>query len=233
MQPYQQAGDKLRKQSELPVDILKGAASLAGSGAIANKILPLLNQHVPVNLMQKGLSKINPKLGSFMEQAQDMGFGVDEIREFLQKKVQPPEPPKREEEKEHPNITQAKNLETQYPHVIKALMGIIQQGQTPQAAAAILKTHSQFGKDVKKIEKETGKNFVDLILELLGPQNPLQQQGQQQPDAQMVAPEQMQQTGSQPQQPYQQQPQGGVDPQLMQLLQNIQSGIKNLRGKGG
>jgi DNA-binding transcriptional MerR regulator len=222
LQPYQEESNRLRKAEALPADIAKGAIGLAGSSALANKILPLLNQHIPVNIMQKGLSKLSPKLGAFMEQAQDMGFDIDQVRDFLKDKVggskkdqqgsqNPPKPPGKQS-------NPLQDFETNYPELARGLMNTIQQGQPPQAAAAVIKNSSALKKQVAQLEKETGKNFVDYVLELFGPQQ--QAQGQQQPQQQPT-----------PQQPQGQQ--GGTDPELMKLLQNLQSGIQNMRKKGG
>lgn len=214
LEPYQQAGQEIQRQNLRPIKAISGAASLAGTlgsgGVIAKRILPLLSQFVPANLMRKGLEKIDPKLGRVIENALNNGYDIEEVRDFLSSKFSPTENPNEakqetQKEEEHPNITLTKDLQTRYPHIVNALMKIIQQGQPPQAAAGIIKTHSQFSKDVKKIEKETGKNFVDLILELLGPQNQQekirqQNQGQQmnpqnpqmQPQKMGQAPQQMQ-----------------------------------------
>lgn len=111
-------------------------------------------------------------------------------------------------------------------------MATIQNGQTPQAAAGILKTSTSLGKMVKKLEKETGKNFVDYVLELFGPQGGgMQQQGQPQ---QQMQPQQQPQGSAEANafaNPalHTQQPQGDLDPELMQIMQNIQKTMGNIR----
>lgn len=196
LQPYQQASQKIRKQAELPYEIVKGAAGLVGTGKIASKILPFLNQFIPNDLRQKALTKIDPRLGSFYQQAEDYGFDQNQILDFMKNKFT--EEKKTSEPSEHPLIAQAKDFETNYPDIIKALMGYINQGQTPQAAAAIIKQSSPFNQKIKKIEKDTGKNFVDFILELMGGDQQGQAQLQPQQQAQsMQARQEIQPTAQQ------------------------------------
>lgn len=211
IQPYQEQSNRLRKSEALPADIAKGAIGLATSGALANKILPLLSSHIPTNIMQKGLSKINPKLGAFIEQADEMGFGIDEVRDFLKNKVLPPEPPKKEQQQTQ-QTNPLQDFETNYPELARGLMATIQQGQPPQAAAAVIKNSSALRKQVDQLEKDTGKNFVDYILELFGPQQTSQGQVQQ-PSQQ---PQQIQQAQGQ-----QGQQGSGMDQQLMAALDKI------------
>lgn len=175
IQPYQEESNRLKKAEALPGNIIKGAIGLSGSGALANKILPLINQFIPENIMQKGLAKINPKIGSFVDQALNMGFGADEVREFLKEKLVTGAE-KKEEKK--PPVHPLQEFETNYPEIAQALANTMKQGQSPEVAAGILKTSSVFGKLIKKLEKDIGKNFVDYILELFGPRTGSMQQPQ-------------------------------------------------------
>jgi hypothetical protein len=204
IQPYQEESNRLKKAEAMPANVIKGAIGLAGSGALANKILPFLNQHIPENLMQKGLSKINPKLGSFVSQALDMGFGADEIRGFLSNKLGQGD--KNKEEKKS-FINPIQDFESTYPKIAQALANTMKNGQTPEAAAAILKNSSSFSGDIRKLEKEIGKNFIDYVTEIFGS---MQQQ---------AAPQQMQQ--EQPQAEQTQQANGGIDQQIMAALDRI------------
>lgn len=220
--PYQAATEEVRKQSQTPTNLLKTAGaigtSLVGGSAIASRILPLINKFVPADLMRKGLSKVDPRVGGFVETAINNGFSLDDVRNFMTEKFS-------QGSKEQKQANPLQDFETSYPDIAQALSGYINQGQSPDAAAGILKTSTAFGKKIGKLEKETGKNFVDYVLELFG--------NGQQSQMQQPSPQQMQPQNQQMQQA-QQAPQGqGLDPQLMQLMNGIRSSIQNLRGGNG
>lgn len=217
---------------------IKGAVGIAGTAlgfAGANRILPFMDKLIPTSLAIQGLKKVDKRLGQFIDTTLENGFSADTVLDFLRDKfiTQPEQEAtqERKKEKEHPNITQAKDLETQYPEIINALMGHIQNGQPPQAAAALLKHDQKFVKDIKKIEKDTGKNFVDLILELMGPQQQQQPNAQMmQPQAGQMAPNEMMQMGMQPQEVAQ--PQSQIDPKLLEIISNVKGGLNRMLGRG-
>lgn len=187
MQPYQEASQEINRQAQTPIKALKTAGAIIGGTTIAGRVLPFLSQHIPGELMRKGLSKIEPRLGKFIEGSLSNGYSLNEIRNFMSEKFTPKQ---EEETQENPVVKQAKDFETNYPDIVKALMTHINNGQSPQDAASILKSTKTFGKKIKKIEKDTGKNFVDFILEMMG--------GNQ--SSQMQQPQQQAQKGTIPQQ---------------------------------
>lgn len=221
LQPYQAAGQQIQKQAQKPTNLAKTAltvgATLTGSG-IAKRILPLLSKYVSGNIMRKGLEKIDPRLGKFVDNSLNNGYNIDEVRDHLSSKFSQgsAESPQETQGEKSPQVSQHNPLqefETNYPDISGALVRTMQNGQSPQAAAGILKTSSAFSKQIKQLEKQVGKNFVDYIVELFGTQGQ-QVQGQKQMDQQMQ------------QQPGEQQPQvqgqgGGIDQQLMAALDKI------------
>ncbi len=92
MQPYQKANEKIREQGEAPLKLLKGAGKIAqfgigGAGAVAlGRVLPFLSKYIPQSLAIKGLSKVNPGYGTFINKALDAGKSFDEIKEFIRNK---------------------------------------------------------------------------------------------------------------------------------------------------
>lgn len=214
MQPHQKAAESLRSGEEYPLHLFKqagltaigGGAAAVGSKAV-NKLIPaigsLINSYIPENLSIKGLSKIDPRFGKFIEGAMKEGYSYDDIRSFLGDKIE------KTQEIEKIQSDPLKFFETNYPNIAGALARTMQNGQSPEAAAAILKSSTPFSKDIKKIEKESGKNFVDYVLELFG------NRGQETQQQQMQQPEENQQVQEQPQQS------GGVDAQLMAALDKI------------
>lgn len=152
-------------------------AGLALAGGAA-RILPFLSEHIPLDLAIKGISKINPKIGNLLNEGTKMGLNVSEGLDYLKSQFSQAEEPAK---KRNP----LQDFETNYPELAQGLMNTIQNGQTPQAAAAILKQSTSLGKQVKKLEKEVGKNFIDYVLELFGPQGEgMQPQQQPQPISQ-------------------------------------------------
>jgi hypothetical protein len=190
-----------------------GTAAI-GIGA-ASKIFPFLNDFIPVDLAVKGISKISPELGKFLKKGQSMGLDLKQGLDFLKNKLSP----------QQTQSNPIQEFETNYPDLAQALSGYINQGQTPQAAAAILKTSSAFGKKIKDLEKNIGKNFVDYVLELFG--SPQQSQIKSTQTQVSTPSQQQQQSVPNPQQQSQSK---GIDPQLLQLMNGIRSAIQNIRG---
>lgn len=54
-----------------------------------SKILPFLNQLIPAGLATKGLSKINPRIGSYIADATAAGYSVNQILDFLRSQTSP------------------------------------------------------------------------------------------------------------------------------------------------
>lgn len=220
--PYQAAAEETRRQAGAPIKTAAtiGASVIGGSAAL-KKVIPFLNKLIPGELMRKGLSKVNPEIGKFIDTSLNNGYSLDDVRSFMADKFS--------QEKKESNPIQ--DFETNYPDVVQALTGHINNGRSPQEAAAILKQSTPFGQKIKKIEKETGKNFVDFILEMMGGNQSSQMQQPQQIQSQ--SPQATPATPMQQAQPSQQQGSGGLDPQLMQLMNGIRSSIQNLRGNQG
>jgi len=217
MQPYQEASEEINRQAGSPIRALKTAGSLIGGTAIAGKIIPFLSRHIPGELMRKGLSKIEPRLGKFVEGALNNGYSIDDVRNFIGEKFSP------KEEQTKKSQSPLQDFEKNYPDLAQAYQNQINKGIDPQAAAAILKNSNQLSKRVNELEKAIGKNFVDYILEIYGNSQSQGQQQQAQPQSQSP----MQQV----QNPQQAQNQG-VNPQLMQIMNGIRSAMQNLSGGG-
>jgi hypothetical protein len=212
--PYQAADEETRRQAGAPI---KTAATLATSaiagGAALKKVLPFLNNLIPGELMRKGLSKVNPDIGKFVDTALNNGYGLDEIRNFMSEKFNKRNSEDKEKKSSQSSNNPIQDFETNYPDISKALSGYINQGQTPEAAAGILKNSTPFVKKVNQLEKDVGKNFIDYVLELFGSNGP---QSQSQPNQEMFQSPQIQKQQSQ-----QASPQGNNDNALLAALDKI------------
>lgn len=191
MQPYQEAADQRKRQSELPMKIAKGAASVGVSAlgakaaaGIGSKILPFLSKYIPQELAIKGMSKIDPRMGKFIQKSMSEGYDYDEVKEFIGEKFEQPqsEPAKQE-----------KNIIEQYsPDLHQFLLGEMQSGRSPLEAGALASLDRK-GKNFKKIiEKMVADHktpWTAILQTVYG-----DAQGQQ-PSQQKQQPQSQQQTG--------------------------------------
>lgn len=114
-------------------------------------------------------------------------------------------------------------FEMNYPVLAQGLFDTIQQGVGPEEAANILKKSTALGKQVKQVEKDTGRKFVEYVTELF---RGMQQPGQ---GMQQQSPQQMQPNSARGQQAARQSPQAqnnqaqgnGLDQQIMAALDKI------------
>lgn len=92
-QPYQEAGEEMKKQSQLPLKLLKQGTSIAagivGGGSLLARVFPLLNKFVPMEITKKGLDKIDSRYGKFFKSAEKLGHTEEEAKEFLAEKIKP------------------------------------------------------------------------------------------------------------------------------------------------
>lgn len=216
MQPYQEASKEIQRQGEAPLKALKGAASaglsLAGGGAILNKITPFLNKFIPSDIAIKGLSKINPSLGKFLKGSLGQGHDLDEVMGFIKDKVGI-------KDQENTEKKQKNLIEEHAPEVHEILKDRIGQGLKPMAVAYQIAKEGKFSKQIADLQKKTGKGFGELVTAIFGGEEPQQKQADQQQSAQ---PQQMQQTQQQPQQAQTQQQVGQNTQALMQAIQAAQ-----------
>jgi hypothetical protein len=204
MNPSELAAGREAEQSYLGKNIATKAVGLGLSAAGAytglKRILPLLNKSVPSALAAKGLSKIDPRLGEFFKLLFANGYNIDQGMDYLRENVAGEKPkeeggaPPQEAVNNMVQSVQGQNQTVQggqdpyqiidqySPTVSDFLRQKITGGQPPQSAAAIAKQPSSSGidREVKSIEKTTGKNFVDWISELFGQQGGGQPQAPQQ-----------------------------------------------------
>lgn len=220
MQPYQEADQTTRHSGENTLNTLKygagaaiGASGYNGAKSLINKIIPLLNSVVPESFAKKALSKINPRLGAFIEKVESEGFGFDEIKEFIQGKVD------KTEENNTSNVKENRNIIEQYsPELNRFVSEKIKSGEDPvrTAAMALFEKGNPYEKTIRKIEKDHKTNWSALVQSIYGGGNP--------------KPDQMNQQ-QQPPQPQQGPTQQGLDPMVAQILQQGQLILKARKGQ--
>jgi hypothetical protein len=215
MEPYQAAGEEIIRQGEAPGKFVKKAlstaTSLATGGIAATKVLPFLSKYIPENLAMKGLSKLDPRFGKFIQGAQERGFSFDDIKDFMGEKIQ-----SGEGEKEKENI-----LSKYDPMLDKVLRYYIdQKGLTPSQAA----THAEvrepkLKKIIEQVKKDfKNKNFAEIV------ENAYvnyKKKGQESVSDQIVEPQQQSQQAGQ---------NGGLAPDIMAAMNDISQRLNKLKG---
>lgn len=209
MQPYQKASEALRKNGEYPINLAKNLGLTAAGGAVGkfgayaagallSKIKPLLNEYVPDNIMEKGLEKVDPRFGKFINGAKEAGFDANEIRSFIDKKTQPP--------KEDRNI-----IEMESPELHQTVLDLIRNGKKPFDAAIEAAKNKKFQKNIMKLEKEHKTGWGKLVQTIFGSDVGMPKSGLSRQDLVAQGQQQMQQ----PQQP------GQGQQALMAVMQKI------------
>lgn len=225
--------DEMAAESEIERDqrvrskIGKGVATVAplalGASGAFSKIMPLLNEMVPVDLAMKGINKLMPKVGKFLKKGQEMGLDVREGMDFVKEQI----------EKTAPKKEPAKSLFTQ-------MLG----GADPSSLPAQVQEQVQFigtiadkfeseGKTMESPEvKKLSKKLKDIVKGKPGVavEEIARFQSAQQPQGQMGQPMQGMQPQQQasmqaPMQGQMGQPGGGGPGQqaLMEILKKIQA----------
>lgn len=197
-----------------------GAAATAGSAAFAPllaRAAPLLSEYIPQDLAIKGLSKISPKLGKFVDDALNSGFDFDEAKDFLGKQIKESQEPAKQDK----NI-----IERVSPELHAFMSDQIKQGRNGYQAGAIAQKDKRFSSVIDKLQKEHKVSWADIIEQVYGQGAAPKKQGMMQQESdrfnQQYGEEQQQQPqGQQPgQQQQQQQGQPGPGMQAISAVLN-------------
>lgn len=144
MQPYQEATEEVRRQSELPLKLAKKAGSLAATagsgfigGGLLSRVLPLLSKYIPEEITVKGLSKIDPRFGKFFNKAVKAGKTIDEAKEVIKEKISPKEEKRQEALKGFNEKIKNSGLAQQETQRFQQQYGQQEQPQQQQSKAAL------------------------------------------------------------------------------------------------
>jgi hypothetical protein len=223
MQPYQEASQEIRRQGEAPIRALKTAGSLAAGagsaylgGSIAGRVMPFLNQYIPQSLAMKGLSKIDPRFGTFINKALDEGESFDNVKEFIKEKIQPALP--NEDENTEENI-----IKKFSPKLSGLVDKYIRAGHPIDEVEQIVRSPgNKLSREVEHMEKSLGMTFYDIMRSIYGGEKRRQQPGKQQTQPMQPMPQQGQPSGNSGQLGQPAQPQGQGQAALMAILQKLQ-----------
>lgn len=188
MNPYERTAEEMKRQSEGPKRFAKTAlgigSAVAGAASFSNvlsRAAPFLSQYIPEDLAIKGLSKINPKLGKFVQDAMNSGYDFNEVKNFIGEQVQ------------QSGASSAKNIIEQYsPELDQFIKSHVQKGKTALEAGALAtigEEGKKFNNIIKKITKEHKSPWSSILQSIYGAsqqgapkeqqQQSVQQQGQQ------------------------------------------------------
>ncbi len=163
MQPYQEASKEIRRQSDIPANTLKTAgvlgASALGGGAIIGRVLPLLSRLIPADLAIKGLSKVDPRIGKFIDSSLKLGNTFDDIRDFIQNKAQ----------EGSGNAKDNRNVIQQYsPELHEFLSGEIGKGRSALEAGSLAESNPSFKNIIKKLSEDHKAPFSSILQTVYG-----------------------------------------------------------------
>lgn len=173
MNSFEEAAEEMRRQSEGPKRFTQGAINVAKTGLglgagvagaatfapLLKKVAPFLSDYIPENLAIKGLSKLSPKLGKFVNKAFNNGFDFKEVKDFLGEQVK-----ESESAKDERNI-----IEQVSPELHQFILERIKKGHSPiQAGALATIKGSKFIPIIEKLKKDHKTGWGDIVEMIYG-----------------------------------------------------------------
>lgn len=132
---------------------------------MVKKVLPFLSKYIPEDIFVKGLSKVNPKFGTFIQKALSNGKSTDEIKEFIDGKINA-------FESESTSAQPSRNIIQQYsPELHEFIEQEIQAGRSPLEAGALAsldRKGKDFKKIIRKIEEDHKSPFSSILETVYG-----------------------------------------------------------------
>lgn len=225
MNPSEKAAEEMRRQSQGPERFAKSAIGIgaaAGAAPFASllaRAAPLLSQYIPENLAIKGLSKISPKFGQFIENVMGKGYDFNEVRDFLGEQV------KESQAQSQPAKTDKNIIEQYSPELHDFINQQIQSGRSPLEAGWFAEQDKKFKSAIEKLKKDH-KSPWSAILETVYGRGEGQSKKSNTPSPQ---PQQEEYVNHQEKT----QPGQEIDPVLTQILGEINASIERRRAARG
>jgi len=208
MRPDEEAvASEVERDQQFRRNVGKGigtAATLAG-GVTAARVLPFLNNLIPVDLAMKGLNKVAPKVADFLKRGKSVGLDIQEGMQYVKDTIGN----KKSEEQQQMPKDNRNIIEKYSPELHQFLDQEIRKGRKPIEAAALAQHDKRFSNVIQKLIKDHKTPWSSIIDSIYGIGDKAQP-SQQQPQTQEM------------QQPQQQQAKPGQGQQaLMAILQKI------------
>lgn len=189
---------------------LSASSGLAGGG-LAAKVAPFLSEFIPQELALKGINKVAPQIGQFLNRGVEQGLDLNEGFNYLKENLFKSE--EAQQTKDDRNI-----IEKYSPNLFQYIKELIGNGSSPAEAAmkaTKFLTSEKEKKNIQQMEKDLKTDFASIVESVFG-------RGTVQP--QSLSPMSMQDAGDPRQMMQQKQPQqGGGDEALMAALQKVLS----------
>lgn len=186
--------EKSRGRDQAVKSGLKAAASaLTGAGAIglSSKIAPFLSQYISPEIAVKGISKVSPKIGEFLQKGMAMGLPVQEGLDFVKENLGGV----KQDIKKGSGPKNINVLGQFSPELQQFVEEKIQSGKSPDHAAALAMNQAELSDIVRGVEAKTKKRFTEFVREIYEGKAVDQGQSQaalQNPSQGMQAPQQQQ-----------------------------------------
>jgi hypothetical protein len=187
MRPDEQAEQsRISANNKRDVNIKRGAKAAAtaaigtaGAGLIG-KLTPFLSDLIPVDLAMKGIGKISPKLGEFLQAGSKRGLNVKDGIDFIKQNFS------RQEKEENQPAQEDRNIIEQYsPELFNFIKEKIQSGKSsPTGAGIIAYANPAFKAVIDKIEKDHKVGFSQITDSIFGGGQMAQKQQRQAPQPQ-------------------------------------------------
>lgn len=218
--PFEEHEDYMRRKEEVPGKVLRkglalGSAAIGGHSLIS-RILPLLSDKIPEEIARKGIGKVSPKLGEFVESATNLGHDFYEIRDYIRAKAS-------EEQEGAKKPADSRNVIQQYsPELHQYISEEIQKGRSPIEAGALASLQGNFKNIIKKLTDDHQAPFASILETVYGGQG-----GAKKPRSELSRESLLEQFN---------QGQGGGAPQgkqaLLQTMQEITQALQRMRTNG-
>lgn len=235
--PDELAQDSKTKQySDVRTLANQAAMTVVGAAGakLASKALPWLNELIPTDLALKGINKVYPKLGKFLQSGISAGLDPREGMDLWKNKIE-------EDEQESTNEPAKQSLgiiEQHSPELHKFIENEIKKGKSPlQAGVEATRGNSKFTKAIRKITQAYRMPWSAIIESVFGAgQGHTSKEEAAQKYNQRQQGGLMQQESDRFNQAYgQQQPQGGqqqgLDPAVAQILQQGAQILQSAKGR--
>jgi len=128
---------------------------------IGSKIAPFLSEYIPTDLALKGINKVAPKVGQFLERGMKSGLDVKEGLNFIKEKFVP----------ESGNAKDNRNIIEQYdPELHTYITQKMKKGKTHLEAGRKALGHGRFKKAIDKLSKEHKTPWTAILESVYGKQ---------------------------------------------------------------
>ena len=130
-----------------------------GAAGAAEKILPFLSKYIPVDLAMKGINKVSPKIGEFLQRGQKAGLDVKEGLDFVKSQFTSALEPFKE----------IRSIIEQYsPELHQFLDQEIKKGRDVMQAGALAQNDKRFMKIIDKIQKDHKTPWSAILQSVFG-----------------------------------------------------------------